>query len=89
MSAESSMDAGPSTQPSAPRSAEPLAGFHRWRRSVAEFTGLGLDADQVAERDRMTMEDPDTVQRHWERCEKHKKELMETSESPSGSRAVR
>jgi inner membrane protease ATP23 len=41
------------------------------------FTGLGLSDDEKADREKM--EEQKTLARDWDRCEKWKKGLMESS----------
>jgi len=45
---------------------------------MAMFTGLGLTDAERAERD--ALREQETLARDWDKCEKWKKSLMETSE---------
>ena len=66
-----------STSPSEPSSSS-VSGFESWRKSMAMFTGLGLTDAERAERD--ALREQETLARDWDKCEKWKKSLMETSE---------
>ncbi|RSH83234.1 Mitochondrial inner membrane protease atp23 [Apiotrichum porosum] len=51
--------------------------FEQWRKSMAQFTGLGLSDSEQAERQRRL--ELQTLEKDWDRCEGWKKELMTTS----------
>ena len=67
--ASESNEVGPSTLPS---------GFESWRTSLAQFTGLGLTDEQRAERE--VQKENGTLAKDWDRCEKWKRSLIESSE---------
>lgn len=90
------MEAGPSTPPpqAGPSSAsaasasaqatspaaETVPGFESWRRSLAQFTGMGLsDQDKIL---RDQEEERRKNERDWDKCERWKKEMMTRSEWP-------
>lgn len=72
-------EAGPST----PRRGVPAMSpaessqFDRWRASLSELTGLGLNEQEKAERDERIAQK--RLEGEWEHCEKTKRELMERS----------
>ncbi|ORY35582.1 peptidase M76 family-domain-containing protein [Naematelia encephala] len=77
-------EAGPSTSrsqsntPSAIlETAEATPAFERWRSSLAKFTGLGLNQEEKAERDRIRAERLES--RQYATCEKWKSELVQSS----------
>lgn len=51
--------------------------FERWRASLSEFTGLGLNEEEKADRERRKEEG--NLERDWDRCEKWKSDLMTRS----------
>lgn len=64
---------------SAAAEAAATPGFDAWRRSLAQFTGLGLtDADKIAHD---TDKERQRLEGDWNKCEKWKASLMESSES--------
>lgn len=78
--------AGPSTappprappSPAEPSTPESVPGFDSWRRSLAQFTGMGMtDQDRIL---RDKEEERRKLERDWEKCEKWKKGMMTRSE---------
>ncbi|KAK4689003.1 hypothetical protein P7C73_g1106, partial [Tremellales sp. Uapishka_1] len=64
--------AGPSSERD-----RPTTSFERWRKSLSQFTGLGLSPAETEERERRKGDE--TLERDWDRCEKWKKDLMSNS----------
>jgi inner membrane protease ATP23 len=52
-------------------------GFEKWRTNLSHFTGLGLTDEQKAERELSKANG--NLAKDWDRCEKWKKELLESS----------
>lgn len=74
----------PSTSPAETGTPESVPGFESWRRSLAQFTGLGLsDEDRIL---RNQDEERRKNERDWDKCEKWKKDMMTRSEYGSGTR---
>lgn len=82
-------EAGPSRAPRAtPAStsahaasspSDPPPAFERWRKSISHFTGLGLSEEEQAQRTQQ--QDDSVIERDFNRCEKWKASLMESSTS--------
>ena len=68
-------EAGPS-KPIAASSTD-LPGFERWRRSISQFTGLGLSEDEQVERARVRQEAK--MDLDYARCEQWKEKMMTQS----------
>lgn len=75
-----SAQAGPSTASASTSPAEAGAtpAFERWRKSLADFTGMGLTAEERADRDARA--EQGKLAKDWDRCEKMKQDLMVSSE---------
>ena len=72
------------TSPVAGPSSQPDTAFEKWRSSLAQLTGLGLNPVQAKERDERLAQE--RLEGDWNQCEKWKNGLMKTSESrPSAS----
>ena len=72
------------TSPVAGPSSQPDTAFEKWRSSLAQLTGLGLNPVQAKERDERLAQE--RLEGDWNQCEKWKNGLMKTSESrPSTS----
>jgi inner membrane protease ATP23 len=76
---DSTSEAGPSTPrivASAPTEEIPV-GFERWRKSLSEFTGLGLSDDEKARLSEVAASKRE--EKEFTQCEKWKKALMTDS----------
>lgn len=62
--------AGPSTQPD--------SAFEKWRSSLSQLTGLGLNPAEVKLRDERLAQE--RLEGDWNQCEKWKNGLMKSSE---------
>ncbi|KAL1406323.1 Mitochondrial inner membrane protease atp23 [Vanrija albida] len=74
-----SAQAGPSTASgsTSPTESGTTPAFDKWRKSLAEFTGLGLSPEERADRDARM--EQGKLAKDWDRCEKMKQDLMVSS----------
>jgi inner membrane protease ATP23 len=73
------MSASSPAEPAATPAPESVPGFESWRRSLAQFTGLGLSDEDRLLRDKE--EERRRLEKDWDKCERWKKEMMTRSES--------
>ncbi|BEI86330.1 hypothetical protein CcaverHIS002_0606170 [Cutaneotrichosporon cavernicola] len=64
---------GPSSAPTP----DSVPGFESWRRSLAQFTGMGLSDEERLLRD--TEAERQQLEKDWTKCERWKKDLMTKS----------